>query len=434
MDHFCYQDGKLYCDGVDLNDLAGRVGTPAYVYSRRTLIGHYDRIADAFADLEPTICFSIKSCGNVHICRLLAERGAGMDVVSGGELYRAQLAGAAMDKVVYAGVGKTDQEIRYALEAGIAYFNIESEAEFENIATIAKNMGTAASATLRVNPDVADARTHAKTSTGKMGDKFGVDIDLAERFFKKYGTNPHLSLNSVHVHIGSPIYSAEPYVKAIDKVLDLIGRLGDKGIRIAAINIGGGYAADYETGKSPLATDYAAGIVPRLKPFHDAGGRVFLEPGRTITANAGVLLTRVQYVKIGGLTKHIIVDSGFNHLLRVAMYGAFHFIWPTDVVPQHEPTVRSAEMQMPGLEACDVVGPICESGDILARNRMLPQVARGDLLCVFSAGAYGMVMASNYNAMPRPPEVLVDGDRAMIIRKRETYEDLVALERESAPV
>ena len=434
MDDFCYRDGKLWCDDVGLEELAARVGTPVYVYSRRTLIAHYDRITEAFAELEPVICFSIKSCGNIHICRLLAERGAGMDVVSGGELHRARLAGAAMDKVVYAGVGKTDQEIRDALEARIAYFNIESEAEFENIATIAKHLGVTASATLRVNPDVADARTHAKTSTGKKGDKFGVDIDRAHRFFEKYGADPHLKLNAVHVHIGSPIYSAEPYEKAITKVLELIGRISDKGVQITAINIGGGYAADYETGMSPLATDYASRIVPLLKPFHDGGGTVFLEPGRTITANAGVLLTRVQYVKMGGRQKFVIVDAGFNHLLRVAMYGAFHFIWPVSVAPQHEPTHRSSEMQMPGLESCDVVGPICESGDVLARSRMLPPVTRGDLLCVFSTGAYGMVMASNYNAMPRPPEVLVDGDRATIIRKRETYEDLVALERESAPV
>lgn len=434
MDDFYYRNGKLHCDQVDLDDLAGRVGTPVYVYSRQTLIAHYERIAKAFAELDPTICFSIKSCGNVHVCRLLAEQGAGMDVVSGGELHRARMAGASMSKIVFAGVGKTDSEIRDALEARIAYFNIESEAEFENIAMISKHMGATASATLRVNPDVADARTHAKTSTGKKGDKFGVDIDRAQRFFEKYGADPYLKLNAVHLHIGSPIYSPAPYVKAIDKALELIGRLRNRGIRIDAINIGGGYAADYETGKSPLAIDYAAQIVPRLKPFHDAGGKVFLEPGRTITANAGVLLARVQYVKMAGHKKFVIVDSGFSHLLRVAMYGAFHFIWPTRVVPQHEPEIRCSEMKMSGLEACDVVGPICESGDVLARNRMLPPVARGDLLCVFSTGAYGMVMASNYNAMPRPPEVLVDGDRAMIIRKRETYEDLVALERESAPV
>jgi diaminopimelate decarboxylase len=434
MDDFQYRDGQLWCEQTDIDEMARRVGTPAYVYSRRTLLGHYDRIAAAFAELDPVICFSIKSCGNVHICRLLAERGAGMDVVSGGELHRARLAGVPMDKVVYAGVGKTDVEIRDALQAKIGYFNIESEAEFENIAGMAKQMGATSSATLRVNPDVADPKTHEKTTTGKRGNKFGVDIDRARRFFQHYGRDAHLRLDAVHVHIGSPIYSAEPYVQALRKILQLVEQLRGEGHVIRAINIGGGYAADYETGVSPLASDYAAGIVPLLRPFRAGGGRVFLEPGRTITANAGVLLTRVQYIKLGGGRKFVIVDSGFNHLLRVAMYGAFHFIWPTNVAPRHVPEQRREQMDMPGLESCDVVGPICESGDTLARDRMLPPVARGDLLCVYSAGAYGMVMASNYNAMPRPPEVLVDGDRVTIIRRRETYDDLVALEREAVSV
>ncbi len=434
MDDFHYVDGQLHCEQVNLDELAQRVGTPAYVYSKRTLLGHYDRLAAAFAPLDPLICYSIKSCGNVHICRLLAERGAGMDVVSGGELYRARQAGAVMNHVVYAGVGKTDEEVRAALEAGIGWFNIESEAEFENTAAIARGMGVKTAAALRVNPDVADPRTHAKTTTGKKETKFGVDIERARRFFSKYGADPHVRLNAIHLHIGSPIYSPQPYAEAIERALDLIKRLRGDGFEVTALDIGGGFAADYETGQSPLAEQYAEQIVPLLRPFHEAGGRVILEPGRTIAANAGVLLTRVQYIKSGGSRKFVIVDSGMNHLIRVAMYDSFHFIWPTNVAPAHEPPARRDDLDLVGLEACDVVGPICETGDCFAKQRKLPPVARGDLLCVYSAGAYGMVMASNYNAMPRPPEVMVDGDRTYLIRQRETLEQMVEAERTCEPV
>lgn len=434
MDWFAYRNGHLFCEDVNLDDLAKRVGTPMYVYSKRTLIHHYDSIAKAFGELDPVICFSIKSCQNVHICKLLAERGAGMDVVSGGELFRAQKAGVPMSKVVYAGVGKTDAEIRQAIEAGIGFFNIESEAEFENIAAIAKQMNAVTRGALRVNPDVYDPKTHAKTTTGKKESKFGVDIERARRFFERYGKDKNLRLCAIHLHIGSPIYSAEPYVQSITKGLELIEELRSKGFTIEAIDIGGGYAADYESGKSPSAEDYASQIVPILRPFKKSGGQVILEPGRTIAANAAVLLARVQYIKMGGRKKFVIIDSGMHHLIRPTLYDAFHFIWPTNVAPEHEPKARKQEMEMPGLEPCDVVGPICESGDFLAKDRPLPPVARGDLLAVFTAGAYGMVMASNYNTMPRPPEVLVDGSRATVIRRRETYQDLVATEEATQAV
>ncbi|MCE9589960.1 MAG: diaminopimelate decarboxylase [Planctomycetes bacterium] len=434
MDCFQYRNGQLFCEDVNLDDLASRVGTPAYVYSRRTLQEHYDRLAKAFAALKPIICYSIKSCGNVHICKLLGERGAGMDVVSGGELFRAKLAGVPMGKVVYAGVGKTDAEIRAAIEAKIGWFNIESEAEFENIAAIAKQMGATANAALRVNPDVYDAKTHAKTSTGKKETKFGVDIERARRFFEHYGRDKHLKLNAIHLHIGSPIYSADPYVQAITKALELIDELRNQGHTISALDIGGGFAADYESGASPDAANYAEAIVPLLEKFHKEGGTIILEPGRTIAANSGILLSRVQYIKMGGKKKFVIVDTGMHHLVRPTLYDSFHFIWPTKVSPMHTPTGRSKEMNLPGLELCDVVGPICESGDFLAKERPLPPVARGDLVAIFTAGAYGMVMASNYNAMPRPPEVLIDGGKAIVIRRRETYDDLVQQEREAVPV
>lgn len=433
MDYFEYRNGRLFCEDVPVEELVSRVGTPVYVYSRRTIEDHYDKLAHAFAELDPIICYSIKSCGNIHLCKLLADRGAGMDVVSGGELYRAQLAGAPMNKVVYAGVGKTDPEIRQAIEAGIGWFNIESEAEFRNIASIARHMGITCRGALRVNPDV-DPKTHAKTTTGKKETKFGVDLERALHFFESFGNDPNCRVTTIHLHIGSPVYSAQPYVQAVRKALALIDDLAARGIQIDALDIGGGFGADYESGQSPLAAEYAAQLVPLLKDFRRRGGTIILEPGRTIVANAGALLTRVLYVKLGGRKKFVIVDTGMHHLVRPTMYDAFHFIWPASVAPMHQPPSRSKELDLPGLERCDVVGPICESGDFLARDRALPPVARGDTLCVFTAGAYGMAMASNYNAMPRPPEVLVDGRKMTLIRRRETYEDLVAPEQNLGPL
>jgi len=425
MDAFEYRRQQLHCEDVPADQLAERFGTPAYVYSRRTFEHHYDAITGAFAALDPVVCYSIKSCGNLHLLRLMVARGSGMDVVSGGELHRALEAGADPRKIVYAGVGKTDAEITQGIAADIGYFNIESEQEFENIASLAEQMGRPTRGALRVNPDVADPKTHAKTTTGKKETKFGVDIERARQFFRAYGKDRHCKLNAIHLHIGSPIYSAEPYVLAIEKALALIDELRNEGHVIEALDIGGGYAADYETGKSPAYETYADAIVPLLQ---GKDLRVILEPGRTISANAGILLAQVLYVKTGGSKTFAIVDTGMHHLVRPAMYDAFHFMWPTRVAPEHVPTQRSAEMQMPGLQRYDVVGPICETGDILAKGRMLPPLKRGDKLAIFTAGAYGMVMSSNYNAMPRPPEVLVDGGDAALIRRRETYEDLLAAE------
>jgi len=431
MDDFQYRSGQLFAEDVNLDELAAKVGTPLYVYSKKTLLDHFNKLRKAFAELNPVICYSIKSCGNINLLKLLAREGAGMDVVSGGELYRAQLADADMRKVVYAGVGKTDAEIKQGIDAGIGYFNIESEAEFENIAYIAQQMGQVVHAALRVNPDIYDPKTHVKTNTGKKETKFGVDIERAKRFFDTYGNNPHCKPTAIHLHIGSPIYSPEPYVLAIRKALILIDELRASGYTLDTLDIGGGFAADYESGKSPDWQDYADAIVPLLK---DKGLKVILEPGRTISANAGILVTRVQYLKKGGNKKFVIVDTGMHHLIRPAMYDAFHFLWPTQVDSSQEPTVRKEEMDLPGLELTDVVGPICESSDVFAKQRMLPPIERGDLLAIFAAGAYGMVMASNYNAMVRPPEILVDGDQALTIRHRETYEQLVAGEIQTSPV
>ncbi|MBX2853082.1 MAG: diaminopimelate decarboxylase [Phycisphaeraceae bacterium] len=429
MDHFNYRDGELHCEDTPISEIVESVGTPAYIYSKQTFLDHFQAISQAFSELDPIVCYSIKSCGNLHIVKLLASQGSGMDVVSGGEVFRAQQSGVDMSKVVYAGVGKTDEEIEQAIRAEIGWFNIESEAEFENIAAIAARLGKEAHGALRINPDVADARTHAKTTTGSKETKFGVDIERAKRFFHTYGKNEHCRLDAIHLHIGSPIYSPEPYVKAITKTLEIIEELRADGFTINTIDIGGGYAADYETGASPSYKEYADAIVPLLKPFKDAGGTVILEPGRTIAANAGVLVTEVQYIKQGGAKKFVICDTGMHHLIRPTLYEAWQFIWPTKVAPEFVPDKRAKDLAIDGLEVSEIVGPICETGDYLAKDRPIPPVDRGDLLAVFSAGAYGMVMASHYNAMPNPPEVMVGGDAFLTIRRRETYEDLVAAER-----
>jgi diaminopimelate decarboxylase len=455
MDFFAYRDGRLVCEDVDLAALAAQSGTPTYVYSAATLGMHYDRLAAAFAELSPLICFSVKSSPNLHVLRTLTERGAGLDVVSGGELHRARLAGVPMGKVVYAGVGKTDAEIRDALGFGVGgaaggggvgavrhadyeaadvpLFNIESEAEFQTIATIARSLGVVAKAALRINPDV-DPKTHVYTSTGKKESKFGVDLDRARSFFKRFGHEKHLRLTGLHLHIGSPVATTAPYVEAVTKTLALMDELAAAGMRVDTLDLGGGFAADYQTGASPAAADYAAAIVPLLRERVKGGLKIILEPGRSIAANAGVLLTRVLYVKESGPRKFIVCDAGMNALIRPALYGSFHFIWPATVAEGHVPPTRTERPELPGLEMCDVVGPLCESGDFLAKDRLLPPVARGDLLAVFGAGAYGISMASRYNSHPLPAEVMVRGGTATIVRRRETYEDIVRHEVEGEEI
>ena len=422
MDHFNYVDGELHCENVPASTLAKEYGTPLYVYSKATLLHHYRQIAEAFAVLDPTICYSIKSNGNLSVCKLLVEAGCGMDVTSGGELYRALMAGADPAKIIYAGVGKTDDEIRYALDAGIAAFNVESEAEIENIDRVAGEHGKSAVAALRVNPDV-DPKTHAYTTTGKKETKFGVDLERAERVFEQYKNLKHLRLGGLHMHLGSPIYGVEPYVDAVHKVNATIDRLRDNGHAIEWFDIGGGFGVNYEHPNQALPVSaFAEALVPLLK---GRGYKVAIEPGRYIAGNAGVMLTRVLYRKTGGQKKFVIVDSGMNDLIRPSFYDAFHFIWPTR---HNEPFARDRDLSVPDGETVDVVGPICESGDFLAKGRVLPPTDRGDLLAVFTAGAYAFAMASNYNNRPRAAEVLVDGDAHTLIRRRETYEDLVALE------
>jgi len=427
MDFFRYQDGKLYVEEVAAERIADEVGTPAYIYSKATFEHHLRRMQQAYRELDTTVCFSVKACGNVNILRLMAGLGSGFDIVSGGELFRVLRAGGDPAKVVYAGVGKTDEEILDGWNAGIGYFNIESEQELENLIGLVKRNAPNAKprAALRVNPDVDSYKTHAFLTTGKKETKFGVDIERALTVFDRYGGNPFVRLCAIHVHLGTGGKTIDPYVDAVRKILPVIDTLREKGHIVEALNLGGGYGADYETETVPSAEDYAAGIVPLLR---GKDLKLILEPGKSICANAGILLTRALYTKPGGSKKFVIVDAGMNDLIRPSLYDAFHFIWPARVELRFVPMVRSKGLLMDGCETVDVVGPICEGADFFAKDRPMPPVQRGDLVAIFSAGAYGFTMSSNYNARPRATEILVDGDRFAVVRKRESYEDLIALE------
>ncbi|MBN1816804.1 MAG: diaminopimelate decarboxylase [Sedimentisphaerales bacterium] len=424
MDSFSYRTGVLFAEDVDVHSIAEQVGTPVYIYSRATCLDHLSKIQQAYGELDTTICYSIKACGNIHILRFLAEAGSGFDIVSGGELFRARQAGADVSKIVYAGTGKTDAEIIEALDAGIGYFNIESEAELENLIRLAQQQGKSAKAALRVNPDI-DPGTHRHITTGIKETKFGVDIERAQRVFAQYAGNDSVDLCAVHVHLGSGGKTIDPYVQAVRKILLLIDTLRRQGHRIEALDLGGGYGADYESDTVPSASDYASGIIPLLK---NKKLTLILEPGKSIIANAGILLTRILYTKTGGSKKFVIVDAGMNDLIRPALYDAFHFLWPARAINAFVPPSRKKELSMEGTEIVDIVGPICEGADFFARDRSLPPMHRGDLLAIFTAGAYGFTMASNYNARPLPAEVLVDGDTFTVIRRRQSYEDLIALE------
>lgn len=425
MDYFNYKNGRLFAESVEVEKIAAEVGTPVYIYSKATFLEHLRKIRQAYSQLDTAICYSVKACGNINILKFMAEQGSGFDIVSGGELYRVLQAGGDPAKIVYAGVGKTDAEIMEALTAGIAYFNIESEAELENLICLAREKGKKPNAALRVNPDV-DPKTHRYTTTGKKETKFGVDIERAQKVFGTYGREKSIKLCAIHIHLGSAGHTVEPYIEAIKKVLALIEKLNADGFEIEALDIGGGYGADYITGTAPTAADYAAAIVPLLK---GKNLRLILEPGASIAANAAILGTRVLYLKTSGDKKFVIVDAGMNDLIRPPLYDAFHFIWPSKVSEKFIPRQRDRDLQLEGTEVTDVVGPICEPADFFAKDRALPPVKRGDIIAIFTAGAYSFSMSSNYNARGRAAEVLVDGRKFSVIRKRESYEDLLSLER-----
>lgn len=425
MDNFVYKNGDLFAEDVKVADIVSKVGTPVYIYSKATFLDHFRKIKDSYAPLDIMVCYAVKACSNIGILKFLAEAGSGFDIVSGGELFRTQQACADTSKIVYAGVGKTDDEIVQALNAQIGYFNIESEQELENLIRLARKHGKKTKVALRVNPDV-DYATHKYITTGKKENKFGIDIERALAVFDRYGTDPFVRLCAVHVHLGSGGNTIDPFVNAVKKILPVIDELRLRGHNIEALDLGGGYGADYESDTVPSAADYAAGIVPLLK---DKGLKLILEPGKSIAANAGILVSRVLYTKTAGTKKFVIVDAAMNDLIRPALYQAFHFIWPVNIDEKFTPEKRSKQIDMPDTQTVDIVGPVCESADFLGKDVTLPAVKRGDLISIFTTGAYGFTMSSNYNSRGRAAEVLADGSGFSVIRKRETYEDMIALER-----
>lgn len=444
MDHFRYQHGQLYAESVPVDAIADAVGTPLYIYSETTILDHVRRLREAFRSIDPLLCYAVKACSNLAVLRTLVGAGLGCDVVSGLELERAWLAGCPMEKVVFAGVGKSDDEIRAALDgrysplrdhaselampdpAGrgvVGVLNAESRSEVERIASIASELGVPARIAIRINPDI-DAGAHDHTTTGRSSDKFGVPESEAAAICRDFLGHPHLRVIGLHVHLGSPIYSPTPYIRAIGTLTTLIDRVGAEGTRIEHLDLGGGIGADYETGQTPPFDVFADAICPAVRPLVDRGIRVALEPGRTIMGNAGILVVGVRHVKRQSGRRFVICDAGMNALIRPSLYGAKHFVWATRVEAGREPTER--RFLPPSAEPCEVVGPVCESGDFLARGVDLPEVRLGDRLAVFTAGAYGMTMASTYNDQPLPAEVMVAGDNVTNIRERQRPIDLIA--------
>jgi len=413
MHDFAYKNGELHCEGVPLRSIAQRVGSPFYAYSFSTLTRHYQAFEQAFASVPHLICYALKANSNGAVLRLLSREGAGADIVSGGELYRAVRAGILPKKIVYAGVGKRRDEIEYALKVGVLMFNVESGEELLAINAAAGDMRTTAPIALRVNPDI-DPKTHAYISTGLKENKFGIPIEQALEFYKTARSLPNIEIVGIHHHIGSQITEVQPFLDALKRVIGFVQELRTAGIQIKYIDIGGGLGITYCDETPPHPRELAAAIQPLLA---DSGLTIVLEPGRSIVGNAGVLVTRVTYQKTAGDKQFLIVDAGMNDLLRPSLYDAYHEIKPL-AEPGHTRT-----------GVFDVVGPICESGDFLAKDRELPIVQSGDLLAVMSAGAYGFSMSSTYNSRTRVAEVMVRGADYFVVRERETYNDLTKGEK-----
>lgn len=411
MHEFKYKNNYLYCENIKIEDLADRFGTPLYVYSYKTLIDHYLKLESAFAPINPLICYSVKANSNLTILKALVDKGAGLDIVSGGELYRALKAGCPAEKIVYASVGKTDSEITTAISKGILFFNVESLAELENINRISGRLKKITRAAIRINPDV-EAKTHKYVVTGKITNKFGIDLESAYKILLLRDKFKNLNICGLHIHIGSQITESEPFVAAIKKISDFIRRLEDKGVRLEYLNIGGGLGIVYDHEATQTAQIYAGKIIGLLEK---TGLKIIMEPGRFIVGNAGILVTKALYIKHTPKKKFIIVDAGMNDLIRPALYCAHHNILALRKLSQNE--------------KADVVGPICESGDFLAKERLIPKVKEGDYLAVMGAGAYGFSMSSNYNSRLRPAEIMVAGNKASLIRKRENFKDLIRNEK-----
>ncbi|MDP6222792.1 MAG: diaminopimelate decarboxylase [Candidatus Micropelagos thuwalensis] len=414
MHHFNRREDRLFAENVDVTALAERIGTPFYCYSTATLRQHYTRLKDAFAQNEVTICYSVKANSNLGVIATLADLGSGADVVSEGELRRALLSGIPAEKIVFSGVGKTQAEMTYALNADIAQFNVESRAELEQLSEVATKQGKTARISLRVNPDI-DAGTHEKISTGKAENKFGIAWDEAEASYAKAATLPGLEIVGIDIHIGSQITELTPFRNAFTKVADLLEKLTDAGHNITTLDLGGGLGIPYgpEDAPPPSPENYA-NLIDEI--FGDSGCRIFLEPGRLIAGNAGILVTSVIRTKKGEAKNFIIVDAAMTELMRPTLYGAYHDI---------QPVITNGNVQ----DVWDVVGPVCETGDFLGSERSLPEPQKGDLLAIFTCGAYGASLGSSYNTRLSAPEVLVDNEKFEIIRARPQYDDILALEK-----
>jgi diaminopimelate decarboxylase len=413
MNHFEYRDGRLFAEGVAVADIAAEVGTPFYCYATATLQRHYRAFAGALQALDPLVCYAVKANSNLAVIRTLAELGAGADVVSEGELRRALAAGVPPEKIVFSGVGKTRSEMAFALESGIGQFNVESAPELETLSEVATAAGKTAPIALRVNPDV-DADTHHKISTGRKEDKFGIDIDLAPALYARAADLPGLRLVGIAVHIGSQLTKLDPFRAAFLRVADLVRSLRADGLTVERLDLGGGLGIVYEGESPPHLDDYAAMVAETVG---DLGVKLVFEPGRVLVGNAGILVTSVVFVKDTETKRFVIVDAAMNDLMRPALYDAIHNVVP--VQDGRNTATRAAE----------IVGPVCETGDVLAKNVSLPEaVAPGDLLAIESAGAYGASMSSTYNTRLPVAEVLVNGDQFAVIRPRPDYDALLSLD------
>ena len=407
---FSFHDGKLHCEGVGAEELVAAHGTPLYVYSESSILSRFREFNSAFDGIDRLIAYSVKANGNLSLLQLLGREGAGADIVSGGELHRALLAGIPAERIVFSGVGKTVVELAAALAAGIYSFNVESEGELRELSNLGETINNPAPIALRVNPDVKATTQHHYTATGHKESKFGIPIEEARRLYRYARDSKGLHVRGVDVHIGSQILDVEPYKLALERVLELVADLRKDGIELEYVDLGGGFGVSYEQGRETPAKDFADVLLPELKK---SGLRLVLEPGRFIMGPSGMLLTRVLYIKSYGGKTFVITDAGMNDLLRPSHYASYHLI-------------ENAEHHIGRTEASlDVVGPICETGDFLALDRMMQLPQEGELLAVHTTGAYGFSMASTYNARTRPAEVLVSGENHRVIRKRETYDDLV---------
>jgi diaminopimelate decarboxylase len=412
MHYFQYKDGDLCCEDVPIAAIADRIGTPFYLYSYKTLVRHFRAFDSAFEGVRHLVCYSVKANSNVALLRIFVNLGAGLDVVSGGELFRGLKSGVDPNKVVFSGVGKTEEEIEYALQSGILMFNVESSQEMSRIDELAGKMGIKAPVAIRVNPDI-DPKTHPYISTGLKENKFGIDFNRSmEEYISAQGL-PHIEIVGVDCHIGSQLIEIQPFVEALRRLKELVRALGERGVKIQYLDLGGGLGITYKDEVPPHPTEYAEAIVEETS---DLDYTLIFEPGRVIVGNAGILVSRVLYTKETGEKNFVIVDAGMNDLIRPSLYGSFQGILPV---------TKGEEEEI----VADVVGPICESGDFMAKNRRMPKFKRGDLIAVMSAGAYGFSMSSNYNSRPRVCEVLVKGDTFHLIRERETYEDLIRGEK-----